>query len=133
MSLVNEGMGMSRSTADIDFSADLEVEELDQGEEEGPSEDISDLFRLSGGVAYATARTANRIDGLLSRMLEHPSAGRYVDDVDRNLDYLLTHLELDLIEQMARDVAATEERTSRRTTAPPEEPMIPLDRVRPSL
>lgn len=127
--MAEEGMGMSRSAAEIEFLEGTEEDELEQyGDDE-----LSELFRLSGGVAYATARTANRIDGLLSRMLEHPASGRYLDDVDRNLDYLLTHLELDLIEQMAREVAAAEERRPSSAAAPLEEPTIPLDRVRPSL
>jgi len=96
---------------------------------------LSDLFRMSGGVAYTSARTANRIDGLLTKMLEHPSACRYLPDADENLDYLLTHLKLDLIEQMARDVASREDDDFQASPGPPEEsePAIPLDRVRPSL
>lgn len=127
--MAEEGMGVSRSATEIEFLDGTEEDEQEQYEDGG----LSELFRLSGGVAYATARTANRIDGLLSRMLEHPASGRYVDDVDRNLDYLLTHLELDLIEQMATEVAAAEERRHTSIEAPSEEPAIPLDRVRPSL
>lgn len=127
--MAEEGMGMSRSAAEIEFLEGTDDDELERYEDD----ELSELFSLSGGVAYATARTANRIDGLLSRMLEHPASGRYVDDVDRNLDYLLTHLELDLIEQMAREVAAAEERRPSSAAVPPEEPSIPLDRMRPSL
>lgn len=64
-----------------------------------------DIFRLSGGVMAPQARTSNRIDGLLSHMLERPTSSRYIGDVDKNLDYLFTHLQLDMLERIGRDVA----------------------------
>lgn len=63
------------------------------------------FFRLSGGMMRATAKTSNRIDGLLMRMMEHPSSGRYHPNIDRNLDYLFTFLQLDMIGMVARDVS----------------------------
>jgi hypothetical protein len=63
------------------------------------------FFRLSGGMMRANAKTSNRIDGLLMRMMEHPSSGRYHPNIDRNLDYLFTFLQLDMIGMVARDVS----------------------------
>jgi hypothetical protein len=63
------------------------------------------FFRLSGGMMRANAKTSNRIDGLLMRMMEHPSSGRYYPNIDRNLDYLFTFLQLDMIGVVARDVS----------------------------
>jgi len=65
-----------------------------------------DIFRLSAGVMTPQTRTSNRIDGLLSHMLEKPSSSRYVSDVDKNLDYLFTHLQLDMLERIGRDVSS---------------------------
>ncbi len=65
-----------------------------------------DIFRLSAGVMTPQTRTSNRIDGLLSHMLERPSSSRYVSDVDKNLDYLFTHLQLDMLERIGRDVSS---------------------------
>jgi hypothetical protein len=63
------------------------------------------FFRLSGGMMRANAKTSNRIDGLLMRMMEHPSSGRYHPNIDKNLDYLFTFLQLDMIGVVARDVS----------------------------
>jgi len=65
-----------------------------------------DIFRLSAGVMTPQTRTSNRIDGLLSHMLEKPSSSRYVGDVDKNLDYLFTHLQLDMLERIGREVSS---------------------------
>jgi len=59
------------------------------------------LFTLSGGIMRQAQRTSNRIDGLLSKMMEHPEAGRYLPYIDRNLDYLFTSLQLDMITMAA--------------------------------
>lgn len=130
-------MGMSRSTVDLEPVDNTYQDELGYAE---TADDLSGLFRLSGGVAYNAARTANRIDGLLTKMLEHSPGCRYLADADQNLDYLMTHLRLDLIGQIAAEVASREkeaEAVAAPTTAPagppePEEPVIRLDRVRPS-
>jgi len=79
-----------------------------------PEEDVGprglDIFSLSAGVMTAQSRTANRIDGLLAHLLESPSGSRYIGNIDRNLDYLFTHLQLDMIERVARDVSERENR-----------------------
>jgi len=63
-------------------------------ENEGPD---AKLFSLSGGIMRQRVKTSTKIDGLLSRMMEHPEAGRYLPFIDRNLDYLFTSLQLDMI------------------------------------
>lgn len=59
------------------------------------------LFSLSGGIMRQRVRTSNKIDGLLTRMMEHPEAGKYLPFIDRNLDYLFTSLQLDMITMVA--------------------------------
>ena len=76
-----------------------------------PEEDLNgqqsglEIFRLSGGVIGRSNRTSNRIDGLLVRMLSNPDYGKYLGGIDRNLDYLYTSLQLDLIGRVAEDVS----------------------------
>ena len=55
------------------------------------------LFSLSGGIMRQGSKPSNKLDGLLSRMMEHPEAGKYLPFIDRNLDYLFTSLQLDMI------------------------------------
>jgi hypothetical protein len=81
-----------------DFLAELD--ELQEEENAGLR-----VFSLSGGVMRVGARTSNRIDGLLGRMMDGPSAGRYMTDIDKNLDYLYTSLKLDMIDLVANDVS----------------------------
>ena len=95
---------------------------------------VLEIFSLSAGVMKPGARTANRIDGLLARMLENPSSCKYVKDIDKNLDYLFTHLQLDMIGRVAKETASREQSV---VEAPPEEPepepAISLDRARSSV
>ena len=89
-----------------------------------------DIFRLSGGVLGPSSRTSNRIDGLLAKMLENPGSGKYLGNIDKNLDYLYTSLQLDMIGRVAKDVA------SRKPAEVPqalEEPRISLDTARSSI
>jgi hypothetical protein len=62
----------------------------------GPS-----FFTLSGGILKRDPRTSNRIDSMLTRMLEDGSASSYSQHVDKNLDYLHTSLQLDMISMVA--------------------------------
>jgi len=64
----------------------------------GPS-----FFTLSGGILKRDPRTSNRIDALLTRMMEQPEQVRYSPHVERNLDYLHTSLQLDMISMVAED------------------------------
>jgi len=63
-------------------------------------------------------------------MLENKSSSKYLGDIDKNLDYLYTHLQLDLIERVARDVASKEEEDTQNDTP---EPVISLERARSSV
>lgn len=67
------------------------------------------IFSLSGGVLRDRARTANRIDGLLAKMMKSPSSVRYLPDIDRNLDYLFTSLQLDMIGSIALETGTADE------------------------
>ena len=58
----------------------------------GPS-----FFTLSGGILKRDPRTSNRIDSLLSRMMEDEHPAAYSPHVERNLEYLYTSLQLDMI------------------------------------
>jgi len=112
-----------------------EVERWDEiaSEDEGQSSDPAlEIFSLSGGVMNTCARTENRIEGLLSKMLEHPGSCKYVGDIDKNLDYLFTHLQLDMIGRVAKDTVAREEKMAGEAPIAPE-PFLSLDRSRSSL
>lgn len=82
----------------------------------GPS-----FFTLSGGIMKRDPRTANRIDSLLSKMMAQPSNIRYSPHVDKNLDYLYTSLELDMINMVAEEFRAKEEEE------PEEKDELPLE------
>jgi hypothetical protein len=70
----------------------------------GPS-----FFTMSGGILKRDPRTSNRIDSMLSRMLEEPAAADYSPHVDKNLDLLHTHLQLDMISIVAQSCESTDE------------------------
>lgn len=115
--------------------AEPAVERWDEVDPEGKEADTRpalDIFSLSGGVMKTNAQTANRIDGLLSKMLEHPDSCKYVGDIDKNLDYLFTHLQLDMIDRVARDAISREERLAQEAPPMPD-PALSLDRSRASV
>ena len=88
--------------------------EATSGHVEKPTEASGlQIFSLSGGLMRSTAKTANRIDGLLTRMMEQPTSGKYRSNLDSNLDYLLTSLQLDMIEMLAQDYSGSCEATDR--------------------
>lgn len=62
----------------------------------GPS-----FFTLSGGILKSDPRTSNRIDSLLEKMMDDPASSTYSPHVDRNLDFLYTYLQLDMIKMVA--------------------------------
>jgi len=64
----------------------------------GPS-----FFTLSGGILRRDPRTSNRIDSMLSRMIYDSEPAEYSPHVDKNLDLLHTHLQLDMISIVAED------------------------------
>ena len=65
----------------------------------GPS-----FFTLSGGILKRDPRTSNRIDSMLTRMIEGGPDTKYSPHIDKNLDYLHTCLQLDMISMVALDV-----------------------------
>lgn len=114
---------------------------VDRWEEQTP-EDVDreqaglEIFRLSGGVLAPATRTSNRIDGLLGRMLVQQGSAMYLGDIDKNLDFLYTSLQLDLIERVANDVSSRQPEAETEEIEPPHElpePVISLDRVRTSV
>ena len=88
------------------------------------------IFGLSGGVLGHSSRTSNRIDGLLLKMIENQSSAKYLGDIDRNLDYLYTSLQLDLIERVAKDVSLKDVDEPEQTYS---EDLLLLDRSRTSV
>lgn len=63
-----------------------------------------DFMSLSAGImAPSQKATSNRIDGLLSKMVENHHVVRYSKDIDKNLDYLFTYLQLDMINILAEN------------------------------
>lgn len=78
-----------------------------QSAPEGPPAEHGALelpdFKLTGGIMRAGARTSNRIDGLLTRLMREPPC-RYLHDTDKNLEYLHTSLQLDLINSFAEQI-----------------------------
>lgn len=64
----------------------------------GPS-----FFTLSGGILKRDPRASNTIDAMLERMLDGP-VPTCSPHVDKNLDYLHTCLQLDMISMAAMDL-----------------------------
>lgn len=76
------------------------------------------FFRLSGGLMRSSSKTSNRIDGLLTRLMEHPSSCGYRSSLDGNLDYLLTSLQLDMIGMVANNYSESYEQDAEEEPAP---------------
>ena len=72
----------------------------------GPS-----FFTLSGGILKRDPRTSNRIDSMLTRMIEGSSDTKYSPHIDKNLDYLHTCLQLDMISMVALESKLDDETT----------------------
>jgi hypothetical protein len=76
------------------------------------------FFRLSGGIMKTNARTSNRIDDLLRKLVEDNNSSRYMPNIDKNLDYLFTYLKLDMIGRAANDVSEMSRRRSEMSREP---------------
>jgi hypothetical protein len=76
------------------------------------------FFRLSGGILRANARTSNRIDDLLRKMVQDQNCSRYMPNIDKNLDYLHTSLKLDMIGRVANDVSNAKRMNSEKAQGP---------------
>ena len=84
------------------------------------------FFRLSGGILRANARTSNRIDDLLRKMVQDQNCSRYMPNIDKNLDYLYTYLKLDMIGRVANDVSEMNRKRSEIAQGPsPAERALP--------
>jgi hypothetical protein len=68
----------------------------------GPS-----FFNLSGGVLRREPRTSQRIDALLARILEDAEPDESAPHIDKNLEYLHTSLQLDMISLAAEEPEET--------------------------
>lgn len=86
----------------------------------GPS-----FFTLSGGILKREPRASNRIDSVLTRMIEDSSAASHSTHVDKNLDYIHTCLQLDMISMAALDAAPEPEAPLEGT--PPETSLAAAD------
>lgn len=76
------------------------------------------FFRLSGGILRTNARTSNRIDDLLRKLVEDNNCSRYMPNIDKNLDYLFTYLKLDMIGRVANDVSKMNKMRSEKAQGP---------------
>ena len=99
---MGEEKQLSEPAEDSSFDSATATSQVEQ-----PLDGVS-IFSLSGGIMKPTSKTANRIDGLLARMLLQPMTGKYLADVDKNLDYLFTSLQLDMINMVA-EISAEEQ------------------------
>jgi hypothetical protein len=76
------------------------------------------FFRLSGGILKTNARTSNRIDDLLRKLVEDNNCSRYMPNIDKNLDYLFTYLKLDMVGRVANDVSEMSRKRSETAQGP---------------
>lgn len=65
----------------------------------------SSFFNLSGGILKEEKQNGwSSIDGLLCKLMTQSPEKRFTKHVDRNLDYLHTSLQLDMIRMAAEDI-----------------------------
>lgn len=65
----------------------------------------SSFFNLSGGILKEEKRSSwSSIDDLLCKLMAQSPERRFTKHVDRNLDYLHTSLQLDMIRMVAEDI-----------------------------
>ena len=85
---------------------------------ESSVEGVLPFFRLSGGIMKTNARTSNRIDDLLRKLVEDNNSSRYMPNIDKNLDYLFTYLKLDMVGRVANDVSEMSRKRSETAQGP---------------
>jgi hypothetical protein len=85
---------------------------------ESSVEGVLPFFRLSGGIMKTNARTSNRIDDLLRKLVEDNNGSRYMPNIDKNLDYLFTYLKLDMVGRVANDVSEMSRKRSETAQGP---------------
>jgi hypothetical protein len=65
----------------------------------------SSFFNLSGGIMKEEKRSSwSSIDDLLCKLMAQSPERRFTKHVDRNLDYLHTSLQLDMIRMVAENI-----------------------------
>jgi hypothetical protein len=117
----------SKKGWDLETVKKIDEPAVDRWGERSAASDVSEpsvmedlpFFRLSGGIMKANARTSNRIDDLLQKLVENHNSSRYMPNIDKNLDYLFTYLKLDMIGRVANDVSEMSRRRSASIQGPP--------------
>ena len=99
-------MGMDLDNIDIES---VEAREFDENRAKRAALQkellSSSFFNLSGGVMKEEKKSSwNSIDGLLCKLMAQSDDQRFTKHVDRNLDYLHTSLQLDMIRMVAEDI-----------------------------
>ena len=97
---------MSADTNDYE-TVEEDIQDDEQKERDPPKKDYwnTSFFDLSGGI-LREQRTdkGTSLDDLLYKLMSHTPNTRLAKHVDRNLDYLHTSLQLDLIRMVAEDI-----------------------------
>jgi hypothetical protein len=114
----------SKKGWDLETVKRIDEPAVDRWSEQSAASDASEssaqgdlpFFRLSGGIMKTNARTSNRIDDLLRKLVEDNNSSRYMPNIDKNLGYLFTYLKLDMINFAAQDFAKSELDKSRQVT-----------------
>ena len=98
---------MGMSVEDIDIGAE-ETREFDEDRAKRAALQkqllSSSFFNLSGGVMKEERSSWSSIDNLLAKLMAQSDSQRFTKHVDRNLDYLHTSLQLDMIRMVAEDI-----------------------------
>ena len=82
----------------------------DEVEEKTPERDVDPtFFNLSGGILRERgSESKGSIDDLLAKLTNQSSGSKLSKHVDRNLDYLHTCLQLDMIRMIAEEIQPAE-------------------------
>ncbi len=92
---------------DFDESVDAGIADANRSKREKLQRELmsSSFFNLSGGIMKEDKQSSwSSIDDLLCKLMAQSSERRFTKHVDRNLDYLHTSLQLDMIRMVAEDI-----------------------------
>jgi hypothetical protein len=92
---------------DFNESVDAGTADADRSKRDRLQRELmsSSFFNLSGGVLKEEKRSSwSSIDDLLCKLMAQSPERRFTKHVDRNLDYLHTSLQLDMIRMVAEDI-----------------------------
>ena len=99
---------MGMSVEDIDFGTEeARVFDEDRAKRAALQKQLrnSSFFNLSGGIMKEEKKSSwSSIDNLLCKLMAQSDNQRFTKHVDRNLDYLHTSLQLDMIRLVAEDI-----------------------------